>query len=252
MKELETRKPQIHETAYVAPSVELGDWSKVHAGAQIFGKVKIGRAAWILPNAIIGGGQQEFGSLTAGDFLHLGMRSFVNIAAPVSIGDEVGLGMDTKIFTHGNYCSELEGFPFQRGPVSLGSNVWLPYAIVLPNVGIGNNVVVAAMSLVHRDLPNGCLAGGVPAKILRHNAFPEQELTQPILKEIVKDSKYYGVPKLVVMDQSLKVGKTRFYPRQRIIEGPATPDTQIIRGLFRRRGIRFRYYDNQGVYTKWD
>jgi acetyltransferase-like isoleucine patch superfamily enzyme len=246
------REPQIHETAYVAPSVELGDWSRVGANAQIYGKTKIGRAAWICENAIIGGGQQELGSLEAGDFLHLGIRSMINIASPVSIGDEVGLGMDTKIFTHGGYLSELEGFPFQRGPVSIGERVWLPYAIVLPQVGIGNNVVVAAMSLVHRDLPSGCLAAGVPAKILRNNAFPELEKTQPILKAILQDAKHYGTKNLRIIDHWLKVGDTTFYPLSRDIEGPVNYDTAIVKNLFRRRGIRFRYYDNKGVYQEWD
>lgn len=246
------REPEIHETAYVAPTVKLGDWSKVGSHSRIYGKVEIGRAAWITENVIIGGGQQEFGSLKAGDFLHLGIRSMINIAAPVSIGNEVGLGMDTKIFTHGNYCSELEGFPFQRGAVSLGSNVWLPYSIVLPNVGIGNNVVVSVGSIVNRDLPSGCLAGGVPARIIKPDQYPDPQKTQPILKAIVQDAKYYGVKGLSIVDHFLSVGKTRFYPKSRKIHGDANADTQIIRGLFRRRGIRFRYYDNQGAYTEWD
>lgn len=245
------RKPQIHETAYVAPSVELGDWSIVHAGAKIFGKVKIGRAAWINENVIIGGGQQEFGSMEAGDFLHLGIRSMVNIAAPVSIGDEVGLGMDTKIFTHGGYLSEIEGFPYQRGPVTIGSNVWLPYAIVLPNVVIGSNVVVAAMSLVDKEIPNGCLAGGVPVKILRY-AFPELKATKPLFESIINDAKYYGVRELSYSDNFLTVGSTIFYVWSREIVGPANVDTQIVKNLLRRRGIRFRYYDNKGVYQEWD
>ena len=248
----EDREPRIHSSSYVSPNIELGDWSRVGPNVEILGKGKIGRAAWINDNATIGGGQMELGSIDVGDFLHLGRRSFVNIAASVSIGHEVGLGMDTKIFTHGGYLSELDGFPFERGPVSIGSNVWLPYAIVLPKVGIGDNVVVAAMSLVNRDLPSGCLAGGVPAKILKENAYPKQQPTQQILKAIVQDAKYYGVKNLRVVDHGLKVGKTWFFPVERDLEGVANHDTDVIKNLFRRRGIRFRYYNNQGVYTPWD
>ena len=246
------REPQIHKTAYVAPTVKLGDWSKVGPHTKIYGKVEIGRAAWITENVIIGGGQQEYGFLQGGDFLHLGIRSMINIAAPVLIGNEVGLGMDTKIFTHGGYLSEINGFPFERGSVTIGSNVWLPSALVLPNVGIGNNVVIAAGSVVNRDLPSGCLAGGVPARIIKSDHYPDPQKTQPILKAIVQDAKYYGVKDLRIVDHGLKVGSTWFFPKERDLEGPATADTQIIRGLFRRRGIRFRVYDNKGVYAEWD
>ena len=249
---MKDKTPNIHPTAYVEDSVRLGDWSTVHAGAMIYGDVTIGRAAWINEGAIIGGGQKERGSLKAGDFLHLGVRSFVNIADKVSIGDEVGLGMETKIFTHGGYLSELEGFPYQRGPVSIGDNVWLPYAIVLPDVWIRDNVVVAAMSLVHRDLPSGCLAGGVPTKIIQHNAYPETQESRPFFESIIKDAKYYGVRELGFSDNFLSVGSTIFYVWSREIAGAANKDTEIVKDLLRRRGVRFRYYDNKGEYQEWD
>ena len=56
------REPKIHVTAQVDDSVILGDWSVINAGSKIQGAVKIGRAAWINANVIIGGGQSERGS----------------------------------------------------------------------------------------------------------------------------------------------------------------------------------------------
>ena len=35
---------------------------------------------------------------------------------------------------------------------------------ILPGVSIGNNVVIAAGAVVTKDIPDNCLAGGVPAK----------------------------------------------------------------------------------------
>lgn len=34
-------------------------------------------------------------------------------------------------------------------------------------VTIGNNVVIAAGSVVTHDIPDNCLVGGVPAKVIR-------------------------------------------------------------------------------------
>ena len=54
-------------------------------------------------------------------------------------------------------------------PVSIGNNVWLgSRAMILKGVTVGDNSVVAAMSVVNKDVPPNCVVAGVPAKIIRH------------------------------------------------------------------------------------
>lgn len=226
-----TREPQIHPTATIGPDVKIGDWSTIGPRVIIEGNVEIGRAAWINSDVIIGGGQKELGSLRAGDFLHMGIRSFINIADEVTIGDEVGLGMDTKIFTHGGYLNVLKGHTLQRGPITIGNEVWLPKAIVMPNVTIGSNVEVAAPSMVNKDLPDGCFAAGIPAKVKEFGKFPKF---------------------LDVEIEPIMSGDTAFDCVAQTIEGPVTKDTERVRDKLRRKGIRFRYYDKGGMYAPWD
>lgn len=53
-------------------------------------------------------------------------------------------------------------------PVSIGNNVWLGSRVmVLKGVTIGENSVVAAMSVVTKSVPANCIVGGNPAKIIR-------------------------------------------------------------------------------------
>lgn len=40
-------------------------------------------------------------------------------------------------------------------------------AIILPNVTIGNHVIVAAGSVVTKDVPNNCVVAGNPAKVIK-------------------------------------------------------------------------------------
>jgi maltose O-acetyltransferase len=50
----------------------------------------------------------------------------------------------------------------------LEDDVWLgARVVVLRGVTIGAGSVVAAGSVVHRDVPPRCLAGGVPATVIR-------------------------------------------------------------------------------------
>ncbi|NAW11179.1 DapH/DapD/GlmU-related protein, partial [Salmonella sp. gx-h1] len=59
-------------------------------------------------------------------------------------------------------------------PITVGNNVWFGGGVkVMPGVTIGNNVVIAAGSVVTRDIPDNVLAGGVPCKVIR--AITEQD-----------------------------------------------------------------------------
>jgi acetyltransferase-like isoleucine patch superfamily enzyme len=242
---------------FLAESVTIGDFAKIKAGVVfVGGEIEIGRDAYIGENVLIGGGRADMGSLKTGDFLHLGKGSMINIADKVTIGDEVGIGMDGRIFTHGAYLSEWDGFPYKSAPVNIGSHVWLPYAIVNPGVGIGDNVVVAAMSLVNESLPAGCLAGGIPARIIKDNCYPKvlstfEQIT--ILKDIINDARWYGLRAKIDEDRlGIIVETTHFTIPERIIDGPADIDTEKMKDLLRRHGIRFRYANVGGVYKAWD
>ncbi|MBI5292231.1 MAG: hypothetical protein HY872_10185 [Chloroflexi bacterium] len=260
---------RIHETAELNVEwLEIGSGTIIGAGVLIEGtKVIIGREAWLDRYAYIGGGSAFDPSsfLVAGDFLHMGRQSHINTARGVTIGDEFGCGVETKVFAHGAYLSELDGFPVKFAGNTIGDRVWLPNAWVNPGVTIGSDVVVGARSLVTSDLPGGCLAIGIPCKVVRQNCYPAKltvEEKKEILERIVAEALEIALAKgvgneattceIVADCASLLVSETVFDLEGRRITGKVAPWTEIIKNQLRRHGIRFKYGAVEGVYVSWE
>ena len=259
---------RIHETAEINVDwLEIGSGTIVGPGVLVEGtKVVIGREAWFDRYAYIGGGSAFDPSsyLIVGDFLHMGRQSHINIARGVTIGDEFGCGVETKVFAHGAYLSELDGFPVAFEGITIGDRVWLPNAWVNPGVKIGSDVVVAAHSLVNKDLPSGCLAAGIPCKVIRENCYPAKltiEQKRAILDRIVSEALGIALSRDLGNQAtyeigpecaSLLVGKTVFHFEHRSISGEVSSWTEIMKNQLRRHGIRFQYGPVDGVYVGWD
>ncbi|UGT64098.1 CatB-related O-acetyltransferase [Nocardia asteroides] len=65
-----------------------------------------------------------------------------------------------------------------RGDTVLGNDVWLGYGVtVMPGVRIGNGAIVAAGSVVTRDIPDYAVAGGNPARVLRMR-YPDADIAR--------------------------------------------------------------------------
>jgi acetyltransferase-like isoleucine patch superfamily enzyme len=65
--------------------------------------------------------------------------------------------------------------------ITLGENVWLGTgAKVLDGVRIGRDVVVGAGAVVTDDLPDGVVAAGIPARILRSRKSFDAGGTAPL------------------------------------------------------------------------
>lgn len=70
------------------------------------------------------------------------------------------------------------GFPMTCGDVIIGNDVWIGHgARVLSGVTIGNGAVIAAASVVTRDVQPYAIVGGVPARLIRFR-FPASTIEE--------------------------------------------------------------------------
>ena len=86
-----------------------------------------------------------------------------------------GGGVHLNIIKAGNYCSFNTGVLLgnkdnQDNRPILGDHVSFgPGAKAYGKISIGNNVFVASNAVVIKDVPDNCIVGGVPAKIIKFN-----------------------------------------------------------------------------------
>lgn len=250
-------------TINVSEKLEIGPRSIIGDYALIEGRdIELGTEFWSDRHIQIGGGScfESQSSLKMGYWGHVGRDVYINTARSVNIGDEVGLGTGTKLYTHGAYLSFLDGFPVDFAPINIGSRVWLPGATVLPGVTIGPDTVVGVGSVVTKSLPPGCLAVGIPAKVIKENAYP-QKLTDKRVQMMVFlmnfdnhiakiEAEYLETADVIVVTQ--QEGETAFNLKQRIVKGSVSELTEKLRNELRRYGVRFKSYPKDGVYVPWE
>lgn len=117
------------------------------------------------------GFQCDFGrNIHVGDNFLTNYNVVILDIAKVTIGNDVMIGPNTLITTVGHPVSPL-GRKKRMGiskPVTIGNNVWMGGNVtVLPGVTIGNNAIIAAGAVVTHDIPDNCVAGGIPAKVIK-------------------------------------------------------------------------------------
>jgi acetyltransferase-like isoleucine patch superfamily enzyme len=107
------------------------------------------------------------GKLKIGENVFINQGARIVAATTVTIGSNTHIGDESIIID--NDFHGVKDNPPKKGPIEIGSNVWIASrAIILKNTKIGDNSVVAANSVVTKDVPPYCLVAGNPAKIIKH------------------------------------------------------------------------------------
>ncbi|GER65949.1 acetyltransferase [Weizmannia acidilactici] len=116
---------------------------------------------------------RTFLCMKVGDKTAFAYKVLVDIMFPekISVGKNCVIGYNTTILAHEYLIDE-----YRIGEVVIGDEVMVgANTTILPGVVIGDRAVVAAGSVVHKDVPAGSFAGGNPLQIIREaKERPEQ------------------------------------------------------------------------------
>jgi acetyltransferase-like isoleucine patch superfamily enzyme len=112
-----------------------------------------------------------WGRIRVGDRVFVNCGTVLICVLEITIGDDVALANEVYIMDSNSHG--VEGRPHVEAPVVIGDGTWVgARAMVLPGVTIGRRVVVAAGSVVTRDVPDDVLVAGNPARVVRALDYP--------------------------------------------------------------------------------
>lgn len=118
------------------------------------------------------------GPIRIGDNSRIGIGN--TVIGPVTVGNHVNLAQNIVLsgLNH-NYRDtqrEIDAQGVTTAPVFIDDDVWIgANTVVLAGVTVGKHTVIAAGSVVTRDIPPYCVAAGNPARPVKQYDFKQQE-----------------------------------------------------------------------------
>ena len=146
---------------YFLSGIKLTSTSTIHTGAEFF----------------------HPRSISIGQDTIIGKNCFLDGRGQLTIGSHTDIATDVLIYTD-QHNIHSPNFTNQSAPVVIADYVFIgPRAIILPGVTIGKGAVVGAGAVVTKDVPQGEIWAGVPAKKigLRQTDQLNYKLGRPVL-----------------------------------------------------------------------
>jgi acetyltransferase-like isoleucine patch superfamily enzyme len=110
--------------------------------------------------------------LTLGDRIFIGRNTYLGIHQPICIGENSIVGAYCYIVS-ANHRYDNRDLPirdqgFIGAPITIEDDVWIgTHVVILPGTKIGKGAIVAAGSIVNKNIPNYEIWGGTPAKFIK-------------------------------------------------------------------------------------
>ena len=131
---------------------------------------KIGSGTIIFGTPIISGSGNIYANLTIGDHTLLNIKCFLDLTGPITIGNNVAIGAESMLITgtHEIGNSQKRACDMIFEPIKIGNGAWIgSRCVIYPGVTIGDGAIVAAGSVVYKDVPPNTMVGGNPARLLQ-------------------------------------------------------------------------------------
>lgn len=101
---------------------------------------------------------------------YLNSNSVIACCNSITIGEGCAIARGVYIYDgdHHSILDENGLVMNESKPIHIGTHVWIGVGVkILKGVTIGDGAIIAAGSVVTKDIPSHCMAAGVPAKVIK-------------------------------------------------------------------------------------
>lgn len=150
---------RIHPEAKLHPrkgAIRFGENCTVAAGAIVQGNVELGTNCSIQTGTIL-----------------VGSGTLDNTVGRIKIGNNVRIAPFVQMIAANHRFDDtsrpITGQGTEPKSITIEDDVWVAGRVIITaGVTVGTGAVLAAGAVVTKDVPAGCIVGGVPAKLIRH------------------------------------------------------------------------------------
>lgn len=141
-----------------------------YRGIIVGDRVTIGKHAIVRPTNIYGSAIGE--GLKIGNNSSIGPYSYIGCSGYIEIGDNVMMSPRVSIYSENHLFDDpdltIKEQGVKREFVKIEDDCWIAAnTVILSGVTIGRGSVIAAGSVVNKDVPPYSIVGGVPAKVIK-------------------------------------------------------------------------------------
>lgn len=138
---------------------------------KIFGKIigqRLDKGSWIIPPFYV-----DFGrNIRVGKNFFMNQNCTFMDRGGITIGDDVFIAPKVCLTTINHDFNPYNRTATFCKPIVIGDRVWIGInATICPGVSIGENSVIAAGSVVTKDVPSNVIVAGNPAKVIKELDF---------------------------------------------------------------------------------
>lgn len=124
-------------------------------------------------------------NLICGEYVWIGEGAVLDASGGLEIGSHTSIGLNVMIWSHTSFLTNLtmNNEPgsdlIARAKTTIGSGCFIAGpSVIYHGITMGDKTVVLPMSVINKNLPGNCIAGGSPARVIKtiDDKFIEEQI----------------------------------------------------------------------------